>query len=94
MSKRGHRSYIESVTLNFIAMLAGLTILVFSAFSNQIINTGFRTDWIFAIVGFSLVLYYGILNLKCPYCKHTIDVRGAFYISKCPHCGRDLKEKE
>lgn len=93
MSNKGQKSYMKLVTLNFIGMLTGLALLVFSSVSNQTITIGFRTDWLFASIGFILVLYYGIFNLKCPYCGHTIDVRGAFYISKCPHCGSDLKEK-
>lgn len=85
------KDYRHRVVSNLVGMGIGLSSLVFSAVSDQFINIGIKTNGFFGIVGFMIVMYYGIWNLKCPYCSQSIDVRGALYICHCPKCGEKLK---
>lgn len=92
MNKNKKYNYINRVLLNLAGILLGLLSLIFGAVSNQSFNIGIRVDWFFQSMGFITVMYFVIWDLKCPYCNHVIDVRGALYISNCPHCGKALKE--
>lgn len=91
MSKMKTYNYTIKVILNIVGVLLGLFSMVFSTLSNELFNIGLRTDWIFMLIGFIILMYFAVWNLKCPYCNHGIDIRGALYISKCPHCGKNLK---
>ncbi len=35
-------------------------------------------------------LIFGLLTIRCPFCKHLLDLRG-FQMVYCPYCGQKLE---
>ncbi len=56
---------------------------------HQAVQVPLRTALIFGILLSTAGWVYGILVLRCPFCRHAIPMRG-FYIDRCPWCGEKL----
>lgn len=56
---------------------------------NQLACVSLRTALIFGILLSAAGWVYGLIVLRCPFCRHAIPMRG-FYIDRCPWCGEKL----
>ncbi|MDO5388398.1 MAG: hypothetical protein Q4F63_04105 [Clostridia bacterium] len=70
-------------------VLVGAIITLFSSFALKEAEMGI----VISVMGAVIVcagIVYGIIKVRCPYCKKLLNIRSPYREEHCSHCGKKL----
>ena len=77
--------------ISYLLMILGIAIAGISAIIRGVepLHTMFYIGAALAVIG----IIYGLVSVRCPYCKRLLHLRGIMPEKVCPYCGKTIAQE-